>query len=98
MEFLAWFGKADAHPVELAALVHLRIVTIHPFADGNGRISRLMMNLILHRHGFPMLDIPYEKRAGYYTALERAQLAGDDAAFLNWFFRRYFKANERYLK
>ena len=45
------------HPVELAAFVHLKFVTIHPFGDGNGRISRLMMNFVLNKEGYPMLDI-----------------------------------------
>ncbi|MEW5937127.1 MAG: Fic family protein [Candidatus Thermoplasmatota archaeon] len=100
MEFLSWYrkSKGNLHPVELAALVHLKLVTIHPFADGNGRISRLMVNLVLNRNGFPMLDIPYEKRVGYYSALERAQVKNDEAIFLNWFFRRYLKENGKYAR
>ncbi len=99
MEFFKWYGKNKdkMHPVELAALVHLKLVTIHPFADGNGRISRLMMNFVLKRHGFPMLNIPYEKRAGYYRSLERSQIKEDENIFLQWFFKRYFKEYERYL-
>jgi Fic family protein len=98
-EFFNWYSqnKKRLNPVELAALVHLKFVTIHPFGDGNGRISRLMMNFVLHRHGYPMLDIPYEKRGGYYTALERSQLKGDSSPFLNWFFRRYLKECNRLL-
>ncbi len=99
VEFFRWYARSrgKVHPVELAALVHLRLVTIHPFTDGNGRVSRLMMNHVLNRHGFPMLDIPYERRTGYYRALERAQLRGDDAIFLHWFFKRYLAENRRYL-
>lgn len=98
-EFLKWYGKNKdkLHPVELAALVHLKLVTIHPFADGNGRISRLMMNFVLKRHGFPMLSIPYEKRAGYYHSLERSQTKKDENIFLQWFFKRYLKEYERFL-
>jgi len=98
-DFFSWYNKnkCKLHPVELAALVHLKIVTIHPFADGNGRLSRLLMNFILNRHGFPMLDIAYDKRAGYYHALERAQLTGDEIIFVKWVCRRYEKENERYL-
>lgn len=97
--FFKWYGRSRAklHPVELAALVHLRLVTIHPFTDGNGRVSRLMMNLVLDKHGFPMLDSPYEKRAGYYHALERSQVKGDDAIFLHWFFKMYMAENKRYI-
>ncbi len=100
MELFRWYrkNKDKIHPVELAALVHLKLVTIHPFADGNGRISRLMMNFVLNRHGFPMLNINYEKRAGYYSSLERSQIKKDEMIFLQWFFKRYLKENMKYLK
>ena len=99
-EFFKWYekNKKKLHPVELAALVHLKFVTIHPFADGNGRISRLMMNFVLHKYGYPLLNIPYEKRASYYNALERAQVKKIDTIFLQWFFKRYVKEHKRYLK
>ncbi len=99
VEFFRWYARSrgKVHPVELAALVHLRLVTIHPFTDGNGRVSRLMMNHVLNRHGYPMLDIPYERRGAYYRALERAQVRGDDDLFLHWFFKRYIAENRRYL-
>jgi Fic family protein len=92
-EFFAWYEKSKKkiHPVELAALAHLRFVTIHPFSDGNGRISRLMMNFVLNKHQYPMLNIEYTRRGSYYTALERAQLTKDDRIFITWFFRRYIK-------
>ena len=89
-------NKNKLHPIELAALVHLKFVTIHPFSDGNGRISRLMMNHILHKYNFPMLIIHYEKRSSYYNALERSQIKKDQNIFLNWFFRKYVKENKKY--
>jgi len=97
-EFFDWYKqeKAKLHPVELAALVHLKFVTIHPFTDGNGRISRLMMNFILKKNKFPMLDIPYEKRTGYYNALERSQIRKDNGIFVQWFFRRYLQEFKKY--
>jgi len=87
----SWYGtsRRSTNPVELAALVHLKFVTIHPFSDGNGRISRLMMNFVLNRHGYPMLNIEYGARGTYHSALERAQLRKDERPFINWFFRRY---------
>ncbi|MBU0894815.1 MAG: Fic family protein [Nanoarchaeota archaeon] len=96
-EFFNWYNKnkGKLHPVVLSALVHLKFVTIHPFSDGNGRISRLMMNFILKKNGFPMLDIPYENRNGYYTALERSQVKQDEKIFLQWFFKRYLKEYKR---
>ncbi len=100
MDFFRWYrkNKDKMHPVELAAQVHLKLVTIHPFADGNGRKSRLMMNFVLNKHGFPMLNIAYEKRTGYYSSLERSQIRKDENIFLLWFFKRYLKEHSKYLK
>jgi len=98
-EFFDWYNKnkTKLHPVILSALVHLKFVTIHPFSDGNGRISRLAMNFVLKNNGFPMLDIPYENRNGYYTALERSQVKQEDKIFLQWFFKRYLKEYKKFL-
>lgn len=99
-EFFKFYSKniKRVHPVELAALVHLKFVTIHPFADGNGRISRLLMNFVLHKYGFPLLDIPYENRTGYYNSLERSQVKNNESIFMQWFFKRYLKEYEKYLR
>lgn len=99
-EFFRWYAKnkQKLHPVELAALVHLKFVTIHPFGDGNGRMSRLLMNFVLHKHGFPLLNIQYENRSSYYTALERSQVKKNDAVFIQWFFKRYVKEYETHKK
>ncbi|MFH0973498.1 MAG: Fic family protein [Candidatus Micrarchaeota archaeon] len=90
-EFFRWYEKSKnkSNPVELAALVHLKLVTIHPFGDGNGRISRLLMNFVLSKHSFPMLNIPYENRGSYYHALERSQTKKIDGVFVQWFFKKY---------
>ncbi len=99
-EFFDWYkdAKNKVNSVELAALVHLKFVTIHPFGDGNGRLSRLMMNFVLHKNEYPLMDIPYTKRNSYYTALERSQVKMDESPFLNWFFNRYSKEWKSYLK
>ena len=98
-EFFDWHNKnkSKTHPVELAGLVHLKFVTIHPFTDGNGRISRLMMNFILKKYKFPLLDIPYTKRTSYYNALERSQIKNDDSIFIQWFFKRYLQEYKKYI-
>ena len=72
------------HPVELAALMHERFATIHPFIDGNGRTSRLVMNLILLQHGYPIANIlgDSESRLAYYGALESANLDGSKEPFV----------------
>jgi len=99
-EFFEWYNKEKKkiHSVELAALVHLRFVSIHPFTDGNGRISRLMMNFVLKKNNFPLLDIPYTKRDSYYNALERSQIKKEENIFVQWFFRRYLAEYKSYLK
>lgn len=99
-DFFRLYGRSKhkVHPVELAALAHLKFVTIHPFGDGNGRVSRLLMNSILNRRGYPMVDIPYERRSGYYNALERSQTTMQYRVFLRWFLKNYIRENKRYLK
>ena len=98
-DFFKWYdkNKVKLHPVILTALVHLKFVTIHPFGDGNGRISRLLMNFTLHRKNYPLLNIHYEGRAGYYTALERAQIKQMDSIFVHWLVKKYIKEQKRLL-
>ena len=98
-EFFKWYGKNrfKLQVVALAALVHFRFVSIHPFGDGNGRVSRMMMNFVLDSNGYPMLNITYKNRRSYYNALERSQKKGDENIFLQWFMKRYLKAHKKYL-
>uniref|UniRef100_A0A8C6YDZ6 Protein adenylyltransferase FICD n=1 Tax=Naja naja TaxID=35670 RepID=A0A8C6YDZ6_NAJNA len=84
LEFVQWINSEDAmglHPVEFAALAHYKLVYIHPFVDGNGRTSRLLMNLILMQAGYPPITIRKEQRAEYYHALEVAN-EGDVRPFI----------------
>lgn len=96
-QFFSWHDKAKRtlNPVELAGLAHFRFVSIHPFGDGNGRISRLLMNHILNQHGYPMLNIRFSDRAHYYSALERAQTGVDEMIFLKWFVSHYITKNKK---
>lgn len=72
-------NKNKIHPVELSAEMHERLVTIHPFRDGNGRTARLVMNLILLKNGYPITIIEGEnaKRLTYYNTLELTQIGKD---------------------
>lgn len=85
-EYFLWEeeNRKTLHPVLLAAELHERLVTIHPFIDGNGRTARLVMNLILLQHGYPIaiLKGDAESRLKYYAALETAQVVGAKAPFL----------------
>jgi Fic family protein len=82
--FFDWYrGEAKSlHAVERAARVHADLVIIHPFRDGNGRASRLVMNLELMRAGFPTVIIPVEDRAAYYENLDKAGKDADYASFV----------------
>lgn len=68
------------HPALRAAELHYNFVAIHPFADGNGRTARLMMNDLLLREGFPLTLVEIERRGEYLAALEEAN-AGRREAF-----------------
>src|SRR5690606_10260114 len=71
------------HPVERAARIHGEFVKIHPFVDGNGRTSRLLMNLELMKAGFPATVIEVAQRLDYYQALDKAHCSGDYSDFIN---------------
>ncbi|MFH1224386.1 MAG: Fic family protein [Candidatus Diapherotrites archaeon] len=70
-----WLGENEklVHPAELAAKFHTKFTGIHPFADGNGRMARLLMNYILQQKGFPFTNIPLKRRAAYM----KTQAAGN---------------------
>ena len=71
------------HPVILAAEMHERLVSIHPFIDGNGRTSRLVMNLILLRNGYTIANLKGDNnsRLAYYRALEKVQVDNEPEVF-----------------
>ena len=70
------------HPVEFAALLHLRLVTIHPFIDGNGRTARLLLNLALIQKGYLPVIIPPILRLDYNGSIRRYQNTGDAQPFV----------------
>lgn len=91
--------KDKLHTVVLAAEMHERLVNIHPFIDGNGRTSRLIMNLILLRGGFPLAIIggDYESRMAYYEALENVQDQQDKLSFILFIAEKVIVALDRYI-
>ena len=70
------------HPIIRAALLHGELVKIHPFVDGNGRTSRLVMNLSLMNSGYLPVIVKKEKRLEYYNALDKAHTTGDYTDFV----------------
>ncbi|MES2544204.1 MAG: Fic family protein [Bacteroidota bacterium] len=100
-DFYIWYetNKNNLHPVILAAEMHERLVTIHPFIDGNGRTSRLVMNLILLQHGYIIANIKgdYDSRMNYYQALETAQTKNNKEDFLLFIAQIEKESLERYI-
>lgn len=74
-ELEIWYtkNKKKYHPIVLAAVVHNQFETIHPFADGNGRVGRILLNNILIKHNYPPINIEFKHRREYYRALQEYQ-------------------------
>lgn len=81
VDFISWLQAAQGHTIIVAALAHYKLVTIHPFVDGNGRTARLLMNLLLLQHGYPLAIIKREKRTEYIAAIEQARKQEDMTLF-----------------
>jgi len=82
-----WLAKT--RPIPAASFeAHFRLVAIHPFADGNGRTARLLMNLLLLRGGYPPLAVRPEDRGAYLDALEHASLRDDLKPFQTFLHQR----------
>lgn len=86
-------GSRDA--LFCAAVAHAWLVYIHPFIDGNGRVARLLMNLILMRCGYPVAIITKEDRLRYYDALETSQ-ASDLSPFISLLIECLHESLEEY--
>jgi len=86
-DLLQWYRdeseKKELHPVALAALLHYRFVRIHPFDDGNGRISRLLMNYVLYHNDLPPVIIKSANKKEYLAALNKAD-SGDVNSFVTY--------------
>jgi Fic family protein len=96
--FEEWLTSApDLHPVAFAGEAHYRLVSIHPFTDGNGRTARLLMNLLLLMHGYPPAIIRKRDRLAYINALETAQLGGPKDAYESLIMRAADRSLDIYL-
>lgn len=96
-EFGQWLAQSQPS-VESALEAHLRLVSIHPFSDGNGRTARLLMNLLLLRAGYPPLVVRPEDRPDYLEALEKRQLHEDASDYHAFMLRRLEASLDDYLR
>lgn len=88
----------EYHPIIRASLLHGELVKIHPFIDGNGRLSRLMMNMDLIKSGYVPVIIKKENRIKYYEALDKAHTTGDYTDFVKLVTEAENEMLDRYLE
>jgi Fic family protein len=96
-DFGEWLEPAAANS-ENAFDAHFRLVAIHPFADGNGRTARLLMNLLLIRAGYPPVAVRPEDRKAYLDALEKASTRSEMNAFMILMLERLDATLDEYLR
>ncbi|SHL26040.1 Fic family protein [Hymenobacter psychrotolerans] len=98
-ELIEWYreNRDTMHPLVLSTLFHHRFVGIHPFDDGNGRMTRLLSNLILMRSGFPPLIIRQDEKSEYYGVLSQADV-GVTEPLIQHFAERLIRSLETYIK
>lgn len=96
-EFGHWLTETTPS-VEAALEAHLRLVSIHPFSDGNGRTARLLMNLLLIKAGYPPLVVRPEDRPDYLEAIEKHQLHEDATDYKAFMQQRLDASLDDYLR
>ncbi len=90
--------KKQLHPLELAAWVHWKIEKIHPFQDGNGRVGRLVMNYVLGKTGYQMIDIKTKEKQRYFNALKKCDNEGSAEVLARLLVKRFEKQYKNALK
>ena len=93
--FFKWYKSENRklHALELASLIHLKLISIQPFVDGNSRISRLLMNWVLWKKGYPLIDIPIKDMEDYYNVLDKYQIEKRERPFVDYIKKKYLEKN-----
>ena len=89
--------SSKLHPIELAATIHNKFVTIHPFLDGNRRTARLLMNLILLKNGYSITIIPPIYRPDYIACAYQGNF-GNHIPFINLLSSMVYESQKEFLK
>ena len=89
--------REEYHPVHYAAIIHAKLVAIHPFVDGNGRTARLLMNLALLQNGYTITIIPPIMRNAYISAIRQAN-KGIMKPFLDFISEMVYESAKEYLR
>ena len=98
LETWAQNERDNYHPVEFAAILHLKFVSIHPFIDGNGRTARLIMNLALIQDGYMLGIIPPILRADYNAAIRKYQNSGQASIFCEFIGDRVYETQKEIMR
>ena len=98
-EFITWLQSENSdHPIKIASDAHFKLVSIHPFVDGNGRTARLLMNLLLMQVGFPPAIVRKEDRSVYINSLEKGQTKDDLSDYHNLMLEAIDRSLDIYLE
>lgn len=94
-QLVKWLhSKETAHPIEKAAIFHYKFVAIHPFDDGNGRLARLLMNLILMKDGYMPCIIKNSHRLKCLNRLNEMNKSGKYNGFVKFVAEELFGSME----
>ncbi|MHA2335547.1 MAG: Fic family protein, partial [Candidatus Hodarchaeales archaeon] len=96
---LKWYNanKSKIHPLQMAAQFHSRFENIHPFEDGNGRVERFLINVMLVNEDYPPLIIRKTQRISYFNALEKSD-KGRETRIESFFYERMKETHEKFFK
>jgi len=99
-ELCRWIlsGRSKMYPVKFAAMLHLKLVTVHPFTDGNGRTARLLMNLALIQKGYQLAIIPPICRVEYNDFIRQYQNKGNAEPFCDFVAERVFETQKEIMR
>ncbi|MFA5382812.1 MAG: Fic family protein [Candidatus Micrarchaeia archaeon] len=99
-ELIDWYNKNKnkLHKIELASLIHLKFVKIHPFGDGNGRIARLLMNFVMLKAKYPLINIFNDEKMYYYLVLQKYDTDKKEKDFVKYIYEVFGRQYKKYLK